>query len=336
MSLIRGTSLTGYPQLVAALGGDVDTLLGQAGLRAVDIGRSDVFVPYRAVIEAIESAARATGTADFGRRLATRQGIEILGPVGAAAKTSATASDALAIFGSFMSAYSPAIRTEIRPLPGARNLMLEFHIDLDDLPAHPHTTELSLGLILRICRFLFGQHYAPVSVHIPHQPLADPAAYLDYFGCRPVFAEPVAGYTIRSTDLARPLERDDVTHQTLVEYLRTIVGDHQPGIAGSIRHLVRQLLPTGAVTLDVIAAQFTLHPKTLQRRLAAQGTTFAALVDQVRRETAEHYLRDTEMSLPHLTRELGYSEQSVLTRSCRRWFGNSPSKVRALLRTSDQ
>jgi AraC-like DNA-binding protein len=328
MSLIRGTCLTGYPQLVAALGGDVDRLLAQAGLRRADIGRSDVFLPYRAVIEAIESAAAATGTADFGRRLATRQGIEILGPVGAAAKTSATASEALEIFGCYMSAYSPAIRTVIRPLPGTQNVMMELHIDLDDPPAHPQTTELSLGLVLRICRLLFGQAYAPVAVHIPHQPLGDREGYVDYFGCSAAFAEPVAGCTFKATDLSRPLDRDDFTHQTLVEYLRTIVGDHQPGIVGSISHAVRQLLPTGAVTLDVIADQFKLHPKTLQRRLAAEGTTFATVVDQVRRETAEHYLRHTEMTLPHLTRELGYSEQSVLTRSCRRWFGHSPTSIR--------
>lgn len=335
MSLIRGTCLTGYPELVAELGGDADSLLGLAGLRTADIGRSDVFLPYRAVIEAIESAAAATGTVDFGRRLATRQGIEILGPVGAAAKTSATASEALEIFGSYMSAYSPAIRIVLRPLPATRHLLLEFHIDLDDRPPHPQTTELSLGLVLRICRFLFGQHYAPVAVHFPHQPLGDREGYVDYFGCTPAFAAPVAGCTLRATDLARPLERDDVTHQTLVEYLRTIVSDHRPGISGSIRHMVRQLLPTGAVTLDVVAVQFTLHPKTLQRRLAAEGTTFAALVDQVRRETAEHYLRDTDVSLPHLTRELGYSEQSVLTRSCHRWFGNSPANIRAASRASE-
>jgi AraC-like DNA-binding protein len=35
----------------------------------------------------------------------------------------------------------------------------------------------------------------------------------------------------------------------------------------------------------VLARQFRIHPKTLQRRLAAEGTSFAALVDDVRRET---------------------------------------------------
>ena len=46
----------------------------------------------------------------------------------------------------------------------------------------------------------------------------------------------------------------------------------------------------------------------------------------------EHYLRDTDLSLYLVARELGYAEQSVLTRSCRRWFGRTPGALRRDLR----
>ena len=69
-----------------------------------------------------------------------------------------------------------------------------------------------------------------------------------------------------------------------------------------------------------------------QHGLCAEKTTFAKLIDSVRRETAEHYLRNTDISLSHLTRELGYAEQSVLSRSCRRWFGSGPSRYRKAVR----
>ena len=35
------------------------------------------------------------------------------------------------------------------------------------------------------------------------------------------------------------------------------------------------------------------------------------------------------MTLAHLARELGYAEQSVLSRSCQRWYGASPAALRA-------
>jgi AraC-like DNA-binding protein len=84
----------------------------------------------------------------------------------------------------------------------------------------------------------------------------------------------------------------------------------------------------------LISAQFDLHPKALHRRLCAEKTTFGELIDGVRRETAEHYLRNTDISPSHLAREPGYAEQSVLSRSCRRWFGCGPSNHRRAVRSA--
>ena len=117
-----------------------------------------------------------------------------------------------------------------------------------------------------------------------------------------------------------------MAHQLVLEYLDTVIDRHRPSMASSIRELVRQLLPAGAATVPVIAEQFRLHPRALRRRLAAEGTNFNAVVDDVRRELAQRYLRDADMTLTRLTREPGYAEQSVLSRSCRR--GSEPDRRR--------
>lgn len=91
---------------------------------------------------------------------------------------------------------------------------------------------------------------------------------------------------------------------------------------------MRQLLPIGAVGLPDIARHIGLHPKALQRRLAAENTTYAELVDQTRRDTAQRLLLDTALSLDQLCRQLGYAEQSVLTRACKRWFNTTPTAYR--------
>jgi AraC-like DNA-binding protein len=330
MSVVRGTSLSNYPRLVTELGGDPDNLLRAAGIRPQDVDNYDVALSFRAVLQAIESAAVTTATPDFGRRLAQRQGIEIIGPVGAAARTAATVADALAVFSTFMSAYTPAIGISMVPLDNRERSFLKFELLLDRVPPCPQSIELCLGVSLGVMRFLLGPGYAPLSVHLPHDPLTPVDDYLEYFGCRAYFAERTTGFTIRTTDLQKPLHRDDVAHRALVEYLNSVT-THEAGLAQSIPSIVRQLLPTGLATLDVIADQFNLHPKTLQRRLAGEGITFAALVDQVRKEVAGRYLRDTQISLSQLTREIGYAEQSVLTRSCRRWFGCSPTDYRKRL-----
>jgi AraC-like DNA-binding protein len=331
MSVVRGTSLSGYSRLVTELGGDPVELLAAAGIRPRDVGEHEVFLPYRSLIVAVEAAAAATSTPDFGRRLALRQGIEILGPVGVAARTAATVGDAFGIAETFLAAYSPAISARIIATADAGQSFYAFEVLIERPPPHPQTTELSLGVSLGVIRFLLGAQYAPLSVHLPHEPLVGAADYLAYFGCRPCFSQPTAGFMFRTVDLARSLNQDALAHQAVVQYL-TGITRHESGMTQSVRTMVRQLLPTGTASLELIAAQFDLHPRALHRRLAAENTTFGQLIDGVRRETAEHYLRDTDIGLSHLTRELGYAEQSVLTRSCRRWFGCGPRSYRKAIR----
>lgn len=335
MSVVRGTALSGYPQLVAELGGDPAELLRAAGIPAGAVGAYEVFVPYRAVILAVETAATVTATADFGRRLALRQGIEIVGPLGVAARTAATVGDAFSIVERFLSAYSPAISARIVPGSNSAELFYAFEVLIERAPPHPQITELSLGVSLGILRLLFDAPYAPLSVHLPHEPLTPVNEYLAYFGCRPYFTQPVAGLMFRTADLDRPLHRDDLAHQAMVRYLSGVTAE-SAGMTQSVRTMARQLLPTGTVSLELIAGELGLHPKALHRRLAAEDTTFAALVDGVRRQAAERYLRDTDISLAHLTRELGYAEQSVLSRSCQRWFGCSASSYRKAIRVASR
>ncbi len=334
MVVVRGTALSNYPELVRELGGDDAQLLRTSGIRPQDIGDYDAFVPAVGAIQAVEAAAEATRTPDFGRRLAERQGIEILGPIGVAARTATTVGAAVRIFSTYIAAYSPVLSVQVAPLSERpERSFFEHRIGLQRRPRCPQSIELSLGVVLKVLRFLLGPQYIPVSVHVPHKPLTAAEDYRDYFGCKTRFCEPMAGFTMRTADLSCPLNHDEFAHRAVVEYLTSLIGPGASGMSQSVRSIVRQLLPTGAVNIEVIAAQFDMHPKTLQRRLADEGTTFFALVDGVRRDAAEHYLRDTDINLAHLSRELGYTEHSALTRSCHRWFGTGPAAHRRAIQT---
>ena len=110
-----------------------------------------MFVPYRAVILAVEQAAAATATPDFGRQLALRQDIGNFGPLGVAARTAATVGGAFAIVERFMSAYSPAISARITRGVSEAESFYAFDVLIERSPPHPQTTELSLGVSLGIC-----------------------------------------------------------------------------------------------------------------------------------------------------------------------------------------
>src|SRR5690606_17777455 len=113
-----------------------------------------------------------------------------------------------------------------------------------------------------------------------------------------------------------------------VRYLEGIVSrDDDDCLRDPVQRLVQQLLPTGAATMPMIAKHFAMHPKTLQRRLRTEGTTFGALLEESRQQMVEHLLRTSDLTLTQVARQLGYSEQSVLSRSCVRWFGTGPADL---------
>lgn len=334
MSLIRGTALQGFPELVAELGGDADRLLAAEDIPRDAVGNEDSFISYRRGAAVLELAAVRTGTPDFGRRLALRQGVEILGPVGVAVRTAPTVGAAFQALDQYLSVYSPAISASIDPQPGQRHARFEFRILLDRIGPHRQAEELALGVALQTFRLIVGPDFRPVAADLPHEPLTATKEYVRYFGCTVRFAQRPSGLVVRRSDLARPLASDGAVHAMVRDYLGTIASPARGDTAEAVRLMVRQMLPTGGLEIGLVAAQLGLHPRTLQRQLAARGTSFAGLLDDVRRAQLEHYLRDTEIPLGQLAGILGYSEQSVLSRSSRRWLGMSPSSYRRAARAA--
>ncbi len=80
--------------------------------------------------------------------------------------------------------------------------------------------------------------------------------------------------------------------------------------------------------LDGFAQFIGLHPKTLQRELARQGTTGADLIDGAKMRQAEQWLTEGRHSITDIGKALGYKNPSAFTRTCRRWFGLPPNRLR--------
>lgn len=330
MTLIRGTSLTSFRELVVERGGDPDQLLAEAGIPVEAIGDYGSFIDYPPLIRLIDAAAIATGSPDFGRELANRQGIDILGSVGAAARSAPTVASALATIERYLRAYSPAV--EVSLTVTGDQARFEQNRAAVGQALYPHARELGAGMTFSVLRHLIGDDWSPTRAELPHQPLSPTTEYEAYFGCPVAFERPTVAFQFEASVLEQPVSTDAETHQTMVSYLQSIAPFTPQGVVPIVDALVRRLLPSGAAELTVVADELGLHPRTLQRRLEDEGVTFAEVVQNVRRRTAEQYLRDSDMSLRHLATELGYLEQSTFTRACHRWFGMSPLAYRRSLR----
>lgn len=97
LELIRASALQGFPELVCSLGGDPTSLLAAHGIRPEVVGDLEAYIEYRAVAGVVERAAAVLDCPDFGLRLSTHQGLEILGPVALIARHAQTVGEGLAL-----------------------------------------------------------------------------------------------------------------------------------------------------------------------------------------------------------------------------------------------
>jgi AraC-like DNA-binding protein len=104
------------------------------------------------------------------------------------------------------------------------------------------------------------------------------------------------------------------------EYLTRF--DAQP-VAQRLREQLIRRLPSGEPTRAALAAALHLTPRTLLRRLAAEGTNWKTLLNDVRRELALSYLRQNR-SAAEITFLLGFADPANFTRAFRRWTGAPP------------
>lgn len=79
-------------------------------------------------------------------------------------------------------------------------------------------------------------------------------------------------------------------------------------------------------TLPDVAAELDIHPRTLRRRLATEGTSFRALLNEARSTVAVDLLRNVGLTVDEVSTRLGYTEVSTFSHAFRRWHGVAPSE----------
>ncbi len=101
-----------------------------------------------------------------------------------------------------------------------------------------------------------------------------------------------------------------------------------PTVVDDVRRALSALLASGDVKLKQVAEKLSIHPRTLQRRLNDAETSFQEVLEELRRDMAEHYLSDVQVSLGEVAFLLGYHDQSSFNRAFKEWTGTSPSIYR--------
>ncbi len=99
-------------------------------------------------------------------------------------------------------------------------------------------------------------------------------------------------------------------------------------IIGDVRQALLSLLPQGKATLDHVADFLHTSKRTLHRKLEGRDTSFRDQVEGFRKELADRYMQQDDLSLGEISFLLGFSSSSNFTRAFKRWTGVAPQEYR--------
>ncbi|WP_217429586.1 AraC family transcriptional regulator [Sphingomonas bacterium] len=329
-AVVRIDALRSFNEVVTSLGGDPAAILARAQIDPALLDNRNAVISYRLMVHLLERCASELGCPDFGLRLGAAQGgAKVLGPLEIVMRNSSTLGDAFRYCAEHIQAYSPSARICLEPEWGAGRTFLRFEILLAHLPYQRQTVEQALLLTQHAAISISGAQARACEIWFSHEPLAPIAVYRAHFNGVVRFGQSSSGLFFYDHDLARSISDPD---PQLYELATTFIDTRFPSAATTmttrVRSIVAKLLVAGQCTNSRVASTLGLHPRTLQRRLREEGECFEMIKDSVRRDVALRYLRQPEVPLIRVAEMLGYSEASVLSRSCYRWFAESPRQLR--------
>lgn len=167
------------------------------------------------------------------------------------------------------------------------------------------------------------------TVEFRHDCDSDPSLYEAFFRCPVRFGAPRHAVTVRQPALTTPLPHANPALRTFYEAQCARMSGRleQPFSFGeAVRGRLARSSPIPA--LPQLAAEFYMTPRTMQRRLAAEGASFSDILREVRQQRAGRLLDDTPRDMEGIAAELGLSGAVAFSRAYKQWTGEAPQQRR--------
>jgi AraC-like DNA-binding protein len=193
-------------------------------------------------------------------------------------------------------------------------------------------TDMHLVGTTSACRTLFRDELNPVEVRLKHPEEGCGRKLENFFRCPVRFCCKRNEILFRREDVDRrlPAANREIAQAT-DEILRGFLDQlREQDFISAVKAAVADELTSGGPSDDEIAAALHMSPRTLQRRLAAKGTSFSELLDTVRRELAERYVADPSLSLSEISFLVGFSGPAAFSRAFKRWTGRTAREMRRI------
>ncbi|WP_137825511.1 AraC family transcriptional regulator [Brevibacterium sp. 2SA] len=170
----------------------------------------------------------------------------------------------------------------------------------------------------------------PVRVTMPQIP-TDPGVLEDHLGAR-VRVGDAWSVTFSQADSARPfLTENEGMWQVFAPELRRRLADldAHASTRDRVQSVLVESLPAGDPSIGAVTRRLATSPRTLQRQLKAEGTSFQAVLAETRSDLARHYLVRNDLRTAEIAFLLGYTDTNSFYRAFKTWTGMTPEGARA-------
>jgi AraC-like DNA-binding protein len=195
-----------------------------------------------------------------------------------------------------------------------------------------HQIEFFTTYIARLCRRLSERHVAPKVVKLAHRRTEIDVEMTKLFGCEIQFGAPSDEILYPASLTMLPVtSADTYLNKLLIQYCDEALSRRRMLSKSwriSVENALAPLVPHGQGTIPQVSRQLGVSERTLQRRLASEGTSFPEVLNNLRRELAKCYLQEPNLPISEIAWLLGYSQPTAFTHAFRRWTGKSPKQAR--------
>ena len=320
------STLSSWALLIArtlqARGIDAEALFRRAGLNPEHLGDPDVRYPIHGVQKLWALGVEATKDSCFGLEVGKFWHPTTFHAIGYTAIAAKTVRETLTYLARYMRVVTTGLSLELADLD--EQVVVNFALLLrttSSIWAHAAVTSIVI-----LCRDARGAEINPVGVSLVQADGMCLKRMEEFFRCPVSIGASHTSLKFRRADLDAPLS---TANQTLVRANEAVLSEYLSRLGVSdfvfrVRTKLIHLLPTGEINAEAVARSLNVSLRSLQRQLREEGITFRQLIDSTRRDLAEHYLKDSTLSVAEVAYLLGFGETSSFTRAFRRWTGHTP------------
>ncbi len=305
--------------------------LAPLGIDARVLERADLEIPGEQYVALWEAAGQSNP--NVGLELGMQTEADDFGALGHALYCAPSVEKALKTLQQFIVVFAQESNFDFEC--DSRALTVEYQVTVPTVLQRRQDAEFAMASVLRMLNLITSSELRPLRMDFEHGRPTDTSVHKRIFQCPLYFNQPTNRIYLPPQTLQMPAARgNERLYKALEPYLererqeRTVSGE----LLSQVTRMIAAEMSSGAPSLDDICEQLNLSRRTLQRRLKDHGIEYSSLVEDVRRELALAYIKDSDYSMTEISLLVGYSESGSFTRAFRRWTGRSPQQFRSTTR----